>query len=161
MLADQAVCVYQIKESDQSPAPYKKIETGCKGLSAAWIGSNRIYMAFMGSMKEPCVEILVYTLNYELVKKVRLEDTMIMISSMTLTPDEKYLVCAHLQIRITVLNTEDFTVKSDSPFGGGEDVENFSVWRVAVTDSGKLVFATSDGLYTGKISESGEFEGED
>lgn len=118
-------------------------------------------MAFMGSMEEPKVEILVYTLEYELVKKIELEDTMIMISSMTLTHDEKYLVCTHLQIRITILNTEDLTIQSDSPFGGGDDVDNFSVWRVAATESGKLVFATSDGLYTGKINEDGEFEGED
>ena len=47
---------------------------------------------------------------------------------------------------------------SDDPFGDEES--NCNIWRVAVTDSGRLVFSTSDGLYTGKINAEGGFEGE-
>ena len=112
-------------------------------------------MAFMGTMEKPCNDILVYSLEYELIERIKL-DSLIMISSMTLSPDEKYLICAHLQIKVTIINTTDFKVITDSPFGD----QSFSVWRVAVTNSGRIIFATSDGLYTGRITEDGEFDGE-
>ena len=129
-------------------------------MSAAWVGKDKIYMGFMGSMEEPSIDILVYNLEYELIEKINLSDTMIMISSMVLTPDEKYLVCAHLQVRISIINTETFKVVSDEPFGD-DDVDGLSIWRVAVTETGKLVFATTDGLFTGKINDAGEFDGDD
>ena len=128
-------------------------------MSAAWVGSDKIFMAFMGSAEEPSINILVYTLEYELIKSIPLEDTMVMISSMVLTPDEKFLVCAHLQMRVTFINLVMFKVTHDYPFGEDDDEEETTVWRVAVTESGKLVFATSTGLYTGKLVGSGTFEG--
>lgn len=60
-------------------------------------------------------------------------------------------------MRITIINTSDLKVVSDCPFGDDDDL---SIWRVAVTESGRLVFATSDGLFTGKINDQGEFEDE-
>ena len=148
----KSVNIYHVEDGCKHPKPFKEVKTDSKGLSAAWVGKDRIYMAFMGSIEEPSIEILVFSLYYELIKRIKL-DTMIMISSMTLTPDEKYLICAHLQLRISFINTSDFKVTKDSPFADDCDC----VWRVAVTDSGTIVFATSDGLYTGKLAENGEF----
>ena len=96
LCSEKTVNVYKISESNLFPEPLKRIETGCTGLTAAWVGSDRIYMAFSGSMEEPCVEILVFDLEYTLVKRFKLDDTLMMISSMALSSDGKYLVCAHL-----------------------------------------------------------------
>ena len=73
-------------------------------------------MAFMGTMEKPSVDILIFNLEYELIERIKL-DSLIMISSMTLAPDEMFLICAHLQMRISIINTEDFKVTSDTPFG--------------------------------------------
>ena len=156
LFKEQAINIYEIKDDCKKPEPFKVIETGCKGFSAAWVGKDRIYMAFMGSIEAPCVEILVYSLEYELIERIKLDDTMLMISSMTLSTDEKYLICAHLSLRITFIDTSSFKVTKDSPFDDDCDC----IWRVAVTDGGKIVFATSDGLYTGKLTSDGEFEAE-
>ena len=144
MQSEKCINVYQISEAQQKPIPFKKIDTDCKGLSAAWVGSDRIYMAFMGTMERPSSDILVYTHDYELIKRIKV-DSLIMISSMTLTPCEKYLICAHIEVKMTIINTSDFTVWTDSIF------EDVSVWRVVVTTSGIIVLATTNGLYTGRL----------
>ena len=78
---------------------------------------------------------------------------------MALAHGEKYLICAHQQGYVTVIDLEDFSVQILQPFG---DIEN--IWDVMVIRNEfmplieRLVFATSNGCYTATFSQDGVLE---
>ena len=67
-----------------------------------------------------------YSKAYELVHKIALDIEENMIGGMALAHGGKYLICTHQQGLITIINTEDYTLQTVTPFG--EDLEN--IWNV-------------------------------
>ena len=71
-----------------------------------------------------------YNLDYELVHSVALEIEENMFGGMALTVNGKYLVCTHHQEgQITIMNTEDFSIQTECPFG---EIEN--IWGVKLVE---------------------------
>ena len=85
------------------------------------------------------------------------------VTEMVLCHDEKWLICAHSQGMVTFINTEDMSFNTLTPFeeehGHIESiygVKRIDVEFVAIFE--KLIFNTSNGIYTGVITSDGQFQ---
>ena len=81
--------------STQAAEPIHVIETGARGLSAYTVGTDKIYMGFMGSMATSNIQIHVYSLDYEQLGVVELPIEDNIVSEMILCHEGKWLVCTH------------------------------------------------------------------
>ena len=78
---------------------------------------------------------------------------------MVLCHDEKWLVCCHNEGKITILNTQDMTSKSISPFGYIDNMWGLNLIPMPFNQlMEKFTFCTSDGLQIGMITAEGEFQ---
>ena len=97
--------------------PVHVIETGARGLSAITVANDRIWMGFMGSMSASNVQIQTYSLEYEKIGSIELEIEDNIVSEIVLFHDEKWAICTHQSGMITVVNAEDMSYKTTSPYG--------------------------------------------
>ena len=157
--------VYQVEKTEQTnlSEPIAVIETEARGLSAITVGSDKIYMGFCGSMVSGNIQIQTYSLEYEQLNAIELEVADNIVTEMVLCHNEQFLVCVHQAGLITVVNTEDMSFSTSAPF---EEVHGKveSIWGVKRIDVEfvsifeKLIFNTTNGLFSGMITADGEIQ---
>ena len=97
---------------------------------------------------------------------IELEISDNIISEMVLCHDEKWLVCAHAEGMVTIVNTEDMSYNTITPFAE-EQGHIDSIWGVRkievefIAMFEKLVFHTSNGLYIAMLTNEGEMQATD